>query len=117
MPHFPCRAKSGSPENAHGRRIMSNQRNTASVERLVTNLRDDAPSRALMAGAETWWSTMAESQREFGRFISDRLAKDGEAIREILTCRNLTDALDIQARWMDETLRDYNAELSRLTGL
>jgi hypothetical protein len=96
---------------------MSNQRNTASVERLVTNLRDDVPSRALMAGAETWWSTMAESQREFGRFISDRLAKDGEAIREILTCRNLTDALDIQARWMDETLRDYNAELSRLTGL
>jgi hypothetical protein len=45
------------------------------------------------------------------------LAKDGEAIREILTCRNWTDALDVQARWVDETLRDYNAEMSKLTGL
>jgi hypothetical protein len=96
---------------------MSNQRSGASVERVVTNLREDAPSRALMAGAETWWSSMAECQRELGRFISDRLAKNGEAIRETLTCRNWTDALEVQARWVDETLRDYNTEMSKLSGL
>ena len=90
---------------------MANQ-NTAAAERVT-----EFPTRALVAGAETWWSTMAECQRELGQFISDRLVKDGETIRQTLSCRNWTDALDIQAKWVDETLRDYNAEVSKLTGL
>jgi len=36
-------------------------------------------STGTLAGAETWWSTMTEYQREFGQFTSDRLAKDAEA--------------------------------------
>ena len=95
---------------------MSTQRNSATVERL-TSYRDEFGTGALMAGTESWWSTLAECQREMGRFISDRLSKDGEAIRETLTCQNWTDVLDVQSRWVDETLRDYNAEMSRLTGL
>ena len=90
--------------------------NTAQQER-VTSLRADFPSRALVAGAETWWSTVAECQREIGQFISDRLTKDGETLRQALSCRDWTEALDIQARWVDQTVRDYNAEITRLTGL
>ncbi len=60
---------------------------------------------------------MAECQQEVGRFVSDRLAKDGEAMRQALSCRDWTVALDIQARWVEETLRDYNAEMSKLAGL
>ena len=39
-------------------------------------------STGTLAGAETWWSTMTEYQREVGQFISNRLAKDAEAIRK-----------------------------------
>ena len=95
---------------------MSSQRHSATVDRLPDS-RADLGSNALMASAETWWSTLAEYQREVGRFISDRLSKDGEAIRETLTCRTWSDVLHVQSRWVDETLRDYDAEMSKLTGL
>ena len=53
-----------------------------------------------------------------GRTVpTGRLEKDAEAIRQTLSCRDWTVARDIQARWMEETLRDYNAEMSKLTGL
>jgi hypothetical protein len=60
---------------------------------------------------------MAECQEEVGRFVSDRLAKDGEALRQSLTCRDWTEAVDVQARWFEETLRDYNTEMRKLTEL
>ena len=63
------------------------------------------------------WSTMTECQQEVGRFLTGRLEKDAEAIRQTLSCRDWTEALGIQARWMEEILRDYNAEMSKLTGL
>jgi hypothetical protein len=94
---------------------MAHQKNAA--QESVTDLRAEFPSRALMAGAETWWSTVTEYQQEVGRFISDRLNKDGEAVRRTLACGNWTDAVGIQARWVEEALRDYNAEISRLTGV
>jgi hypothetical protein len=86
------------------------------VDRLP-NSRGDLGSNTLTASAETWWSTLTEYQREVGRFISDRLSKDGEAIRETLTSRTWSDVLDVQSRWVDETLRDYDAEMSKLTQL
>ncbi len=67
--------------------------------------------------AEAWWSTLTEYQREVGQFISDRLAKDAEAIRQALACRDWTAALEIQGRWVDETLRDYSEEIKKLSGL
>ncbi|HEX2135639.1 MAG TPA: phasin family protein [Microvirga sp.] len=90
---------------------------SAAAQERVTSLRAEFPSRELVAGAETWWSTMAECQREIGQFISDRLAKDGETIRQALSCRDWKEALDIQAKWLDQTVRDYNAEITKLTGL
>ena len=79
--------------------------------------RDGLAPEAFLAGAKTWWSTMTEYHQEVGRFVSDRLVKDAEVMRQTLSCRDWTQALDIQARWVDETLRDYNAEMRKLTGL
>ena len=78
--------------------------------------RHDDPTGSLV-GAEAWWSTLTEYQREVGQFISDRLAKDAEAIRQALACRDWAAALEIQGRWVDETLRDYSEEIKKLTGL
>jgi len=96
-------------------KIMAHQNTTAQEK--VTSVRTEFPSRALMAEAETWASTMAEYQQEVGRFISDRLNKDGEAIRRTLASGNWTDAVGIQAQWVEEAVRDYNAEMSKLSGL
>jgi len=89
---------------------------TAAQER-GTNLHAEFPSRALMAGAETWWSTVADCQQEAGRFISERLNKDGEALRQTLACSNWIDAVGVQARWVEEAVRDYTGEMRELTGL
>jgi hypothetical protein len=96
---------------------MTTHKSNASQDNTVTNLRAELPNRALLAGAQTWWSAVAECQQEMAHFISDRLAKDGEAIRDALTSRTWSDALAVQARWVDETMRDYNAEMTKLTKL
>ncbi len=96
---------------------MTNQKSSATFDNTVTNLRAELPNRALLNGAQTWWSAVAECQQEMANFVSARLAKDGEAIKETLTSRNWPDALAVQARWMDETMRDYNAEITKLTKL
>ena len=43
-----------------------------------------------------------------------RLEKDGELIRELGACQNWADALTVHSRWVQETLRDYTAETSKL---
>ena len=47
-------------------------------------------------------------------FVSMRLEKDAETTREMMGCRSVADATAIQSRWMEETLRDYNAEMGKL---
>ena len=96
---------------------MSNQKSSASFDNTVTSLRAELPNRALLDGAQRWWSTVAECQQEVAHFVSDRLAKDGKAIKETLSSGNWSDALAVQARWVDETIRDYNAEITKLTKL
>ena len=77
---------------------MSNQTNTASNERGTTR-RTGLDIDALMTGPETWFSTMVECQKEVGQFITDRLEKDAESIRQTLSCRNWAAALGLQGRW------------------
>jgi hypothetical protein len=96
---------------------MSNQKSSAAFESTVTSLRAESPSRTLLDGAQTWWSTVAECQQEVAHFVSARLAKDGDAIKDTLTSRNLPDALAVQARRVEETMRDYTAEVTKLTGI
>jgi hypothetical protein len=70
--------------------------------------------RAVANAAGTWFAAAAECQREMMGFVSMRLEKDAETAREMTGCRNPADVSAIQSRWMEETLRDYNAEMSKL---
>jgi len=74
-------------------------------------------SQALAKAAETWFAASAECQREMMGFMSMRLEKDGETAREMLSCKNPADATAIQSRWIEETLRDYSSEMTKLMTL
>ena len=74
-------------------------------------------SQALAEATETWFAAAAECQREMMSFMSMRIEKDGEIAREVLGCRNLDDVTAIQSRWVEETIRDYNSEMTKLMGI
>jgi hypothetical protein len=69
---------------------------------------------ALAKATEAWFAATTECQREMMSFASMRLEKDAETTREIMGCKNLADVTAIQSRWVEETLRDYNAEMTKL---
>ncbi|WP_262265731.1 phasin family protein [Microvirga yunnanensis] len=71
-------------------------------------------NQALAKAAESWFAATTECQREMIGFVSARLEKDAATAREIMTCRNPADVAAIQSRWLEETLRDYNAEMGKL---
>ena len=73
--------------------------------------------QALAKAAETWFAASAECQREMMGFMSMRLEKDGETAREMLSCKNPADATAVQSRWIEETLRDYSSEMTKLMTL
>jgi len=70
--------------------------------------------RALANVAAAWLTAAAECQREMIGFVSIRLAKDGETVREMAGCKSPADATAIQSRWIEETLRDYSSEVTKL---
>jgi hypothetical protein len=70
--------------------------------------------RALANATETWFAAATECQREMMTFVSMRLQKDAETTREMMGCRNPADMTAIQSRWVEDTLRDYNAEMGKL---
>jgi Phasin protein len=74
----------------------------------------DASGQALTNAAEAWFTASTECQREMMNFVSRRLEKDGEAAREIVACKNPADVATVQFRWVEETLRDYSDEMSKL---
>ncbi|MBM6580815.1 phasin family protein [Microvirga sp. BT689] len=74
-------------------------------------------NQALAKAAEAWFGATAECQREMIGFVSMRLEKDGDATREMMGCKNLADVAAIQSRWVEETLRDYNAETTKLMAI
>lgn len=73
--------------------------------------------RVVADAAERWIATSAECHREMIGFVSMRLEKDSEAFREIMGCKNLADVTAAQSRWVEETLSDYNAEMSKIMAI
>jgi hypothetical protein len=71
-------------------------------------------NQAVSKAAEAWFAATTECQREMMGFISMRLEKDSETVREMMGCKNLADVTAMQSRWVEETLRDYNAEITKL---
>jgi hypothetical protein len=87
---------------------------TDNVTRFTGALPNGEFGQAMIPGTDTLFATFAHRQREMLDFIVMRLEKDGEVIRELTACRNWPDALTVQARWVQETIRDYTAEASKL---
>jgi hypothetical protein len=50
-------------------------------------------------------------------FMSDRIAKDGEAVQELISSRNWSEALNVQTRWLQEMMRDYLDETRKIASL
>ena len=92
-------------------------RSTVHADERSRTHRQEFPTEAVLMGAGAVWSTMVECQHAVGQFVSDRLTKDAEAIQKALSCHDWTQAVDVQARWVDETLRDYGEEVKKLTGI
>lgn len=87
------------------------------AQRRTANLVEQKPNGLMAVNPGAWLSTMAECQREMLEFMASRLEKDGETIREAVSCRNIGDALAVQSRWIDEALHDYSNEATRLIGI
>ena len=73
--------------------------------------------QALANAAETWLAATAESHREMMGFMSMRLDKSAQTLRAVLDCKNVAEVSAVQSRWMEETLRDYNAEMAKLMAI
>ena len=73
--------------------------------------------RALANAGEAWFAAATEWQREMIGFVSARLEKDAEAVREVMGCKNPADVTAIQSRWIEETLREYSSEMTKLMSL
>lgn len=73
--------------------------------------------RALTNAAETWFNAGSECQREMIGFMSKRLEKDGETLREMMGCKTIGDVAALQSRWIEETVRDYNTEAAKLMSI
>lgn len=91
-------------------------------ETLETRLRPGVAAqadagRALANVAETWVSVTTECNRELVGFVSMRIEKDGDTLREMMGCGNIADATTIQSRWVQDTLRDYNTEMNKLMAI
>jgi hypothetical protein len=71
-------------------------------------------NRALINATETWLAASTQCHREMIGFMSMRLAKDNDTVREMLGCKNLADATALQTRWVEETMRDYHSEMTKL---
>lgn len=69
---------------------------------------------ALINAAETWFAATAECHREMVGFVSMRLEKDNNTLREMMGCKSLADTAAMQSRWIEEILRDYNSEMTKL---
>jgi hypothetical protein len=73
--------------------------------------------QALANATETWLAMTIECQREMMGFLSMRFEKDGGTLREMAGCKNLTEVATLQSRWVEQTLRDYNSEIEKLTAI
>ena len=73
--------------------------------------------RALENAAKSWFTAVTECQREMRGFVSMRFEKYGKTAREMLGCKNLADVTAIQSRWIEEILRDYSSETTKLMTL
>jgi hypothetical protein len=64
-----------------------------------------------------WWSVAGACQREMLEFVSRRLEKDGITIRQVMSAKDWTDTLTVQGQWLEDTMRDYSEEATKVIGI
>jgi Phasin protein len=90
---------------------------TESIRSAVDQKPIAASGRALVDNMEVWLATTRDCQHRMSNFMSSRLAKDGEAMREILACRNPVEAMAVHARWVQEAVQDYLSEMTEMVAI
>ena len=68
-------------------------------------------------GLEAWWSVAGACQREILEFVSRRLEKDGVTIRQVMTAKDWPDRLTVQSQWLEDTMRDYSEEATKVIAI
>ena len=73
----------------------------------------DATRRFYEQG-QTIAQTMTEWNAEVSHFLSDRVARNGDAIGRITKCQGLPEVFAVQAQWVQDAAADYLKEMSKL---
>ena len=68
----------------------------------------------LFTGPEAMWSVMTDFQREVLGFMSMRLTKDADLLRQLQECRSWEEASLLHSKWMQTTLSDYSREAAKV---
>ena len=71
----------------------------------------------MAAGTEAWWARGSEHQSEMLDFMSHRLSKASEAVREFGRCRSWEDASSVHSKWIEGALTDYSAQSTKLAAI
>lgn len=64
--------------------------------------------------ARAYFNGATKINQEMINFVNARVKKDMETARAIVTCRNSSDLFNAQASFLEEALRDYADEASRM---
>jgi hypothetical protein len=71
-------------------------------------------SRRLCEQGQSVAQTISEWNNEVSHFLTNRVARNGEAIGRMTKCQNLPDAFAVQAQWLQDAADDYRKEMSKL---
>ena len=81
-----------------------------------TKLNQPVDNGWMPKGTEAWWATATEHQSGID-FVSHRLSKDSEAVRELGQCRSWKDASGVNSKWLHDTFNDYSTEATKVMAI
>jgi|ERR687893_146121 hypothetical protein len=71
----------------------------------------------MLNGTDALWSALRDYQREVLDFMSMRLSKDSDFVRDLQGCRSWEEVALRQSKWMQETLTDYSRETAKVLNI
>jgi Phasin protein len=71
-------------------------------------------TRRLCEQGQSAVKTISERNTEVSRFLSHRVAQNGETLGRMTKCQNFPEVFAIQAQWVREAADDYLKEMSKL---
>jgi hypothetical protein len=71
-------------------------------------------ARRLCEQGQSLAKTIGEWNSEAGRFLTHRVARNGEALGRVTRCQNFPEVFAIQAQWVQDAADDYLSEVSKL---